>query len=73
MGGKRMRRGFKCRKNVLEELKQEYDSIVFERYKGNLATALENFEKIAENDLRKLLSKYYSNERSLNQAWKTWK
>lgn len=68
-----MRRGFKCRKNVLEKLKQEYDNIVFKVYKENPAVALENFEKIAENDLRKLLSKYYSNERSLNQAWKTCK
>ncbi len=32
-----MRRGFKCRKDVLEELKQEYDNIVFKIYKGNPA------------------------------------
>jgi len=68
-----MRRGFKCKKEVLLELQKEYDQIVAQRYNNNFLEALKNFDSIAENNLRILLEKYYSNQRSRDQAWKTCK
>ena len=68
-----MRRGFKCKKDILEKLKQEYDNLVKKDYQRNFLKALKNFDEIAENDLRVLLENYYTNERSRDQAWKTCK
>ena len=68
-----MRRGFKCRKIVLEELKRQYEHVVKSIYRGNLLESLKNFDSISEKDLRPLLGKYYPNQKSLNQAWKTCK
>ena len=68
-----MRRGFKCKKEVLEALKQNYDNIVLNRYTGSFLEALKNFDTLAENNLRAVLAPYYSNERSRDQAWKTCK
>lgn len=69
----KMRRGFKCKRVVLEALKQNYDNIVMDRYQGNFLEALKNFDTSAENSLRNILMRYYSNQRSRDQAWKTCK
>ncbi len=68
-----MRRGFKCKREVLETLKQSYDEIVIEKYQGNFLEALKKFDVLAEDSLRSILRKYYSNQRSRDQAWKTCK
>lgn len=68
-----MRRGFKCKKEALVELQREYDRTVINRYNNNFLEALENFDSIAENNLRLLLERYYPNQRSRDQAWKTCK
>jgi len=68
-----MRRGFKCKKEVLKALKQGYDSIVRNRFRGNFLDTLKNFDLLAENSLRSILIKYYPNQRSRDQAWKTCK
>lgn len=68
-----MRRGFKCKKEVLEALKQGYDSIVRSGFQGNFLDALKNFDSLAENSLRGILIRYYPNQRSRDQAWKTCK
>ena len=68
-----MRRGFKCKKEVLETLKQGYDSIVRSRFQGNFLDALKNFDSLAEDSLRGILIRYYPNQRSRDQAWKTCK
>ncbi len=68
-----MRRGFKCKKEVLDELKEAYDDVVNNQFGGDLLETLQNFENVAENDLRRILEKYYSTEKSRNQAWKTCK
>jgi len=69
----KMRRGFKCKKEILEELEQNYDSIVRRRYQNDFLEALKNFDSLAENNLRNTLIRYYSNQRSRDQAWKTCK
>lgn len=68
-----MRRGFKCKKELLEALERKYEEIVVTDYHGNFLEALKNFDNIAEIKLRTLLRRYYSNERSRDQAWKTCK
>ncbi len=68
-----MRRGFKCRKDVLLRLKQAYENIVKNIYLGDFLEALKNFDEVSEKQLRDILSSYYPNERSRNQAWKTCK
>ncbi len=68
-----MRRGFKCKKEVLENLKRNYDQIVVNRYNQSFLEALKNFDSIAENNLRSILREYYSNQRSRDQAWRTCK
>jgi len=68
-----VRRGFKCKKDLLEELKQNYDNIVADRYGDNFLEALKNFDALAENSLRTILEKYYPIQRSRDQAWKTCK
>jgi len=68
-----VRRGFKCKKDILEKLKQEYDNLVKKDYQRNFLKALKNFDDIAENNLRDGLKEYYLNERSRDQAWKTCK
>jgi len=69
----KVRRGFKCKKEVLEVLKQGYDDIVMRRFQGNFLEALKNFDSLAENSLRNILRGYYPNQRSRDQAWKTCK
>jgi len=63
-----MRRGFKCKREVLETLKQSYDNIVMEKYQGNFLEALKKFDILAEDSLRSILRKYYPNQRSRDQA-----
>jgi len=68
-----IRRGFKCKKDVLKELQKEYDEIVIKQYHGDFLGTLKNFDLLAENSLRGILIGYYSNQRSRDQAWKTCK
>lgn len=68
-----MRRGVKCKEDLLKELKQAYDDIVKSQYQGNYLKALENFDSLSENNLRSILSGYYQKQRSRDQAWKTCK
>lgn len=68
-----MRRGFKCKKEALNLLIASYDDIVSTAYDRNHLKAIQDFEKISENELRRKLSQFYKNEKSLNQAWKTCK
>ena len=68
-----MRRGFKCRREIIEKLRQEYDALVKKEYQGNFLKALKNFDAIAEDNLRDELKDYYSKQRSRDQAWKTCK
>jgi len=68
-----MRRGFKCKKEVLEALKQGYDDMIRNRFHGNFLDALKNFDSLAENNLRNILTRYYPSQRSRDQAWKTCK
>lgn len=71
--GDSMRRGFKCRNDILQRLKERYDQTVLTIYKGDYLKAVERFEEIAEGTLRNELSFFYSNQRSCDQAWKTCK
>ncbi len=68
-----MKRGFKCRNDVLKNLKHEYDRIVHEKYNGVFLDGLKNFNNIAEDELRQVLLEFYENARSRDQAWKTCK
>lgn len=68
-----MRRGFKCKKDVLEILINEYDALIEEKYSGDFLKGIKDFERIAEKELRKLLDDHYETSRSRDQAWKTCK
>lgn len=68
-----MKRGFRCRKELLEMLKRSYDEIVLDRYEGKFSDALKNFDMLVEDSLRKILITFYPKERSRDQAWKTCK
>ncbi len=68
-----MRRGFKCRNDILQRLKERYDQTVLTIYEGDYLKAVEHFEEIAEGTLRNELSFFYSKQRSRDQAWKTCK
>jgi len=73
MGIIKIRKGFKCKKEILEKLKECYNSIVRNKFRGSFLDALKNFDSLAEKELRKILINYYSNQRSQDQAWKTCK
>ncbi|BAU23476.1 hypothetical protein THC_1097 [Caldimicrobium thiodismutans] len=68
-----MRRGFICKKEILDKLKKIYDKIVEKEYNGNYLSAIQNFDTFAEATLRDNLLKFYKNQRSRDQAWKTCK
>lgn len=68
-----MRRGFKCREDILFALKRRYDEIVNEEYQGNYLDAIQDFDSIAEVKLRIILQDFYDKPRSQDQAWKTCK
>ncbi len=67
------RRGFKCKREVLEALKQDYDNVVRDEFGGNFLKALEIFDSLVEDNLRDILMEYYVNQRSRDQAWRTCK
>ena len=68
-----MRRGFRCKREVLKRLKQRYDEIVQIEFDADYLKALEIFDNIAEERLRGILSSYYADRTSMNQAWRTCK
>ena len=63
----------RCRREVFNHLRIVYDKIASERFKNDYLEILKKFDSIAEGELRKTLAKYYSNQRSRDQAWKTCK
>lgn len=69
----RMIRRFRCRKEVFNSLKEEYDRITIEEFRNDYLEVLKKFDYIAENRLRKVLDQYYGNRRSRDQAWRTCK
>ena len=68
-----MRRGFRCKEDILNSLKNGYDEIVDKTYNENYLEAIQRFDFIAEEKLREILDDFYDNERSRDQAWKTCK
>ncbi len=68
-----MRRGFKCKKEIIENLRKKYDEIVENEYNGDFLDVLRKFDEIAEKKLRKMLKYYYESGRGRDQAWKTCK
>lgn len=66
-------RGFRCRKEVIELLKKEYENIVRNKFNGDYLETLKAFESVAEENLRQMLEDFYSNQRSRDQAWKNCK
>lgn len=68
-----MGRGFECRKDVMEALKEGYDSIVYRGYSGDYLSAVQHFDLIAEAWLRSSLQSFYADPRSRDQAWRTCK
>ena len=61
------------RREILNHLRIIYDKIASERFKNDYLEILKKFDSIAEEELRKTLAKYYPNQRSRDQAWKTYK
>jgi len=68
-----MKRGFKCKEKIFDDLKKEYDKIVNREYKGNYLDAIQVFDPLVETNLRIVLQNFYDNSRSRDQAWKTCK
>jgi type II restriction enzyme len=68
-----IRRGFKCKEDVLLLLEKEYDKVVKKEYEGNYMNAIKVFDNLTEEKLRLILNNFYTNIRSRNQAWKTCK
>lgn len=68
-----MIRKFRCRKEVFDSLRKEYDRIVIMEYKNDYLEALKEFNSIAEDELRSVLDKYYDSQTSRDQAWKSCK
>lgn len=68
-----MRRGFKCKNEILNALTNKYNEIVGANYNKNYIEAIQDFEQIAEKMLRVILNNFYNNDKSRNQAWKTCK
>jgi type II restriction enzyme len=68
-----MRRGFRCKEEILVALKEKYNEIVNNRYNGKYLDAIQHFDFLTENELRAILRNFYSEPRSRDQAWKTCK
>lgn len=68
-----MRRGFKCKNEVLQLLESKYDDIAKQEYEDGYLDALKNFDSFAETNLRKILGDFYRESRSADQAWKSCK
>jgi len=66
-------RGFRCKREVIESLKIEYDKIASKEFSNDYLEILKKFDQIAENKLRRVLDPYYDSPRSRDQAWKTCK
>ncbi len=66
-------RGFRCKDEILKSLKEKYDRIVDEDYKKSYLEAIHHFDLIAEEKLRLVLDKFYNDNRSKDQAWKSCK
>ena len=65
---------YRCKVNVIADLKNSYEKIVIEEYNMSFLKALKNFDIISEIKLREnVMKKYYGNIKSLNQAWKSCK
>ena len=67
------RRGFRCKKEVLEQLRHRYDEITTTDFKGDYLRILENFDIVAEGSLRNILYPHYDSRRSADAAWRTCK
>lgn len=68
-----LRRGFKCKQELIKLLKENYCSIVEREYNEDYIFALTRFDEISENRLRNLLLNFYDNPKSRNQAWRSCK
>lgn len=68
-----MKKGVKCRKDVFNSLVEAYDRIVIDVFKGDYISAIKSFDKVAEENIRNLMSKFYWNPKGADQAWKTCK
>ncbi|WP_456327371.1 BsaWI family type II restriction enzyme [Archaeoglobus sp.] len=68
-----MKRGFRCKQEIIERLKKTYNDIAIKEFNGDYLEILKAFESIAEERLRKILDPYYSSPRSRDQAWKNCK
>jgi len=68
-----MKRGFRCRREILEHLKNKYEQLVVHRYENDYLEAVRDFDFLVEENLRPLLRQYYPNQRSRDQAWKSCK
>ncbi len=68
-----MRRGFKCKREIISSLQQEYDNILKKEYNNEHIKIVYDFESIAENRLRNILNDFYDNPRSRDQAWRSCK
>ncbi|MEO0258570.1 MAG: BsaWI family type II restriction enzyme [candidate division WOR-3 bacterium] len=68
-----MRRGFRCRNQIADLLKNIYEDEIHNTYNGNYLLGLENFYDIAEYKLRKFLQEKYISQTSIDQSWKSCK
>jgi len=65
---------YRCKNEVLKDLKNSYKQIVLMEYNNSYLEALKNFDYVAEEILREsVMQKYYKKTKSLNQAWKSCK
>ncbi len=68
-----MGKGFRCRVEIMQLLEKEYDRIVKKEYKKSYLKAIHQFDLIAEEKLRLVLDKFFSDNRSKDQGWKSCK
>jgi len=68
-----MVQGGRCKEEVIMRLKDGYDYIVKNEFKGDYLRTIQEFDRIAENRLRQILGSIYSNQKSMDQAWKSCK
>jgi type II restriction enzyme len=60
----------KSKSSLLSFLEGEYLKVVKSKYDGKFLEALQDFDIVAENELRKLLNSFYTESKSRDQAWK---
>jgi len=68
-----MGRGGLCKEEVIRRLKVKYDDVVKNEYEGDYLSTIQQFDSIAENRLRQILSSIYPTQKSADQAWKSCK